>query len=150
MDTPAQKKGLSKGCTIGLIVGGIILVLVVAVIILIIAKKDDLAAWAYSKAVIHEKTLIAKSEIPGIDTVEVNRIADEFLIRVDTARYTQFELNPFMLFVQEYGTDEKMDSAEAVAFLNAMVESFPDLSQYQKTGASDDTAEPEDTTAASE
>ena len=150
MTEQIQKKGLSKGCTIALIVGGVILVLIVALIILVIVKKDDFATWAYGKAVINEKRLIAESDLPGIDTVEVNRIADEFLAKVDTARYTQVELMPFVEFVQDGGMDESVDSAEAVAFVNAMIESFPDLEQYRNKGGSDDISEQSDSSAASE
>ena len=147
MNEQIQKKGLSKGCTIALIVGGVILVLIVALIILVIVKKDDFATWAYSKAVINEKRLIAESDLPGIDTVEVNRIADEFLASVDTARYTQVELMPFVEFVQHGGMDEKVDSAEAVAFVNAMIESFPDLDQFRNISGLDGTTEQTDSSA---
>ena len=147
MTEPIQKKGLSKGCTIALIVGGVIVVLVVALIILVIVKKDDFASWAYSKAVINEKRLITEAELPGIDTTEINRIADEFLAKVDTARYTQVELMPFVKFVQDGGMDEKVDSAEAVAFVKAMVESFPDLEQYKNSDGTDDMTEQTDRSA---
>lgn len=150
MTEQIQKKGLSKGCTIALIVGGVIFVLVVALIILVIVKKDDFASWAYSKAVISEKRLIAEADLPGIDTIKVNRIADEFLAMVDTARYTQVELMPFVKFVQDGGMDEKVDSAEAVAFVNAMVESFPDLGQDRNSEGTDDMTEQIDSSAASD
>ncbi|MCH7690691.1 MAG: hypothetical protein IIA17_06555 [candidate division Zixibacteria bacterium] len=150
MTEQIQEKGLSKGCTIALIVGGVIFVLVVALIILVIVKKDEFASWAYSKAVISEKSLIAEADLPGIDTIEVNRIADEFLAKVDTARYTQVELMPFVKFVQDGGMDEKVDSAEAVAFVNAMVESFPDLGQYKNSDDSGDMKKQTDSSAASD
>ncbi len=150
MTEQIQEKGLSKGCTIALIVGGVIFVLVVALIILVIVKKDEFASWAYSKAVISEKRLITEADLPGIDTVEVNRIADEFLAKVDTARYTQVELMPFVKFVQDGGMDEKVDSAEVAAFLNAMVESFPDLEQYKNSDGTDDMTEQTDSPAVSE
>ena len=145
-----QTKGLSKGCTIALIVGGVIFVLVVALIILVIVKKDDFAAWTYNKTVINEKRLIAESGLPGIDSVEVNRVADEFMAKVDTARYAAVELLPFLEFMRQQATDEKMDSAEAVAFLNAMVESFPDLEQYKHSEVTDDRTEQTDSSAASD
>ena len=150
MTEQIQKEGLSKGCTIALIVGGVIFVLVVALIILVIVKKDDFASWAYSKAVINEKRLITEADIPGIDTVEVNRIADEFLAKVDTARYTQVELMPFVKFVQDGGMDEKVDSAEVVDFVKAMVESFPSLSQYKYSEGTDDMTEQADSSSASD
>ena len=116
----------------------------------LIVKKDDVASWAYSKAVISEKRVIAEADLSGIDTIEVNRIADEFLAKVDTARYTQVELMPFVKFVQDGGMDEKVDSAEAVAFVNAMVESFPDLEQYKHSEVTDDMTEQTDSSAASD
>ena len=71
MTEQIQNKGLSKGCTIALIVGGVIFVLIVALIILVIAKPDKFASWAYSKAAISEKRLIAEADLPGIDTIMV-------------------------------------------------------------------------------
>ena len=150
MNEQIQKKGLSKGCTIALIVGGIILVLIAALIILFLAKGDDVAAWIHSKAVINEIRLIAEADLPGIDTVEVNRVAGEFLVNIDTARYSQGELMPFLVFVRQEGIDEKVDSAEAVAFVNAMVESFPDLDQFRNKNGSDGTIEQTDSSAVSE
>ncbi len=150
MNEQIQKKGLSKGCTIALIVGGIILVLIAALIILFLAKGDDVAAWIHSKAVINEIRLIAEADLPGIDTVEVNRVAGEFLANIDTARYSQGELMPFLVFVRQEGIDEKVDSAEAVAFVNAMVESFPDLDQFRNKNGSDGTIEQTDSSAVSE
>lgn len=150
MTEQIQEKGLSKGCTIALIVGGIILVLIAALIILFLAKGDDVAAWIHSKAVISEMRLIAEADLPGIDTVEVNRVAGEFLAKIDTARYSQGELMPFLVFVRQEGIDEKVDSAEAVAFVNAMVESFPDLGQYKHSEVKDDMTEQTDSSAASE
>jgi len=150
MTEQIQKKGLSKGCTIALIVGGIILVLIAALIILFLAKGDDVAAWIHSKAVINEMRLIAEADLPGIDTVEVNRVAGEFLAKIDTARYSQGELMPFLVFVRQEGIDEKVDSAEAVAFVNAMVESFPDLGQYKNSVGTDDMTGQKDSSAASD
>ena len=150
MTEQIQTKGLSKGCTIALIVGGVIFVLVVALIILVIVKKDDFAAWTYNKTVINEKRLIAESDLPGIDSVEVNRVADEFMAKVDTARYAAVELLPFLEFMRQQATDEKMDSAEVAAFVNAMVESFPDLEQYKNSDGTDDMTEQADSSAASD
>ena len=150
MTEQIQEKGLSKGCTIALIVGGVIFVLVVALIILLITKPDALTSWVYSKAVVSEKRLITEADLPGIDTVEVNRIADEFLAKVDTARYTQVELMPFVEFVQDHGIDAKVDSAEAVAFLKAMVESFPDLEQYRTSESMDNMTDRADSSAAND
>ena len=143
-----QTKGLSKGCTIALIVGGVIFVLVVALVILVIAKNNEVMTWVYSKPVISEKRLIAESGLSGIDTVEVNRIADEFVAKLDTARYTLAELRPFFEFVQQHGIDAKVDSAEAVAFLKAIVESFPDLEQYRTSESMDNMTDRADSSAA--
>ncbi len=150
MTEQIQEKGLSKGCTIALIVGGVIFVLVVALVILFIARQNEVAAWIHSKAAINEMRLITEADLPGIDTTLLNRITGEFLAKVDTARYSQGELFPFIGFVQQSGLDEKVDSAEAVAFLNAMVESFPDLDQYKNSEGTDNMTEETDSSAASQ
>jgi hypothetical protein len=123
------KKGLSKGCTIALIIGGIVLVVLAGTIILIMTKGEK---WAYKMAANTERTLIMAKPIDGIDTVAVNRVADQFLKNLEVGEVDSERMIPFGSFVTQFATDTKVDSAEAVAYVQAMIDCYPELSElYQ-------------------
>jgi hypothetical protein len=143
-----EKKGLSKGCTIALIVGGIILVAVVALIITLFVKGKDVAKWAYVQAVESEKALIMNSNLSGIDTVAVNKVADGFKAKVESADFEFDQVLSFQSFVQQYVTDAKVDSTEAAQFVNAMIECYPDLSDLYSPEIPMGTENPPDTIGA--
>jgi hypothetical protein len=119
-----EKKGLSKGCTVALIVGGILVVIVAAAIILVVLKGEK---WAYKMAANSERTWLMTTPVDGIDTTAVNRVADAFIAKVDAGQFESEQMLPFGEFVREQATDSKIDSAEAVDFVNAMIECFPEL-----------------------
>jgi len=119
-----QKKGLSKGCTIALIIGGILIVILAAVIILVMTKGE---MWAYKMAANTEKSLLMTNPVNGIDTSAVNTLTDAFVDKINTDKPESEQMMPFALFVRENATDMKIDSTEAVAFVDAMMKCFPEL-----------------------
>jgi len=122
-----EKKGLSKGCTVALIIGGVVVVLIAIVIIVLVVKGKDVAKWAFVQAIENEKVLIMQSQIPGIDTVAVNSVADGFKQKLESPDFEFQEVTSFQGFVQQYATDNKVDSLEATSFVEAMVECYPEL-----------------------
>ncbi|HEX2897576.1 MAG TPA: hypothetical protein VHP63_05955 [candidate division Zixibacteria bacterium] len=135
-----EKKGLSKGCTVALIIGGVAVVLIAAVIIVLVMKGKDVAKWAFVQAIENEKTMIMQSQIPGIDTVAVNSVADGFKQKLESPDFDFQQVMSFQGFVQQYATDNKVDSLEAVSFVDAMVECYPDLESLYMPAIIDDTA----------
>ncbi len=135
---PEPKKGLTKGCTIALIVGGVVVVILAGIIILIMMKGEK---WAYKMAANTERTMLMAKPIDGIDTVAVNKVTDEFLKKLEVGEVDSEKMMPFGSFVRQYATDTKIDSAEAVAYVNAMIECFPELAElYQPVVTIDTTA----------
>lgn len=122
-----EKKGLSKGCTVALIIGGVAVVLIAVVIIVLVVKGKDVAKWAFVQAIENEKVLIMQSQIPGIDTVAVNSVADGFKQKLELPDFEFQQVTSFQGFVQQYATDNKVDSLEATSFVEAMVECYPEL-----------------------
>jgi len=140
---PEPKKGLSKGCTIALIVGGVVVVVLAGIIILIMTKGER---WAYKMAANTEKALIMAKPIDGIDTVAVNKVADAFLKNLEAGEVVSEKMTPFGSFVTQYATDTKVDSAEAVAYVQAMIECYPELAELYQPVETIDTSAAIDTT----
>ncbi|MGH8015559.1 MAG: hypothetical protein ACREBV_05165 [Candidatus Zixiibacteriota bacterium] len=122
-----EKKGLSKGCVIALIVGGVIFVIIAFIVIMIFVKGKDVAKWAFVQAIETEKALIMQGQIPGIDTTAVNMTADGFKANIESPEFAFEQVISFQGFVQQYVTDSKVDSTEAEAFVKAMIECYPEL-----------------------
>lgn len=137
------KKGLTKGCTIALIVGGVVLVVLAGIIILIMTKGEK---WAYKMAASTERSYIMANPINGIDTVAVNKVADEFLKNLEVGEIESEKMIPFGSFVTQFATDTKVDSAEVAAFVQAMIECYPELAALYQPKQIIDTSAVTDTT----
>lgn len=135
-----EKKGLSKGCTVALIIGGVAVVLIAAIIIVLVIKGKDVAKWAYVQAVENEKTLIMQNQIPGIDTMAVNSVADGFKQKLESPDFEFDQVMSFQGFVQQYATDNKIDSLEAVSFVESMIDCYPELESMYMPAIMDDTS----------
>lgn len=134
-----EKKGLSKGCTVALIIGGVVVVLIAIFVVMIIVKGKDVAKWAFVQAIDNEKTIIMQSQLPGIDTVALNKVADGFKQRIESPEFQFEQLVSFQGFVQRYVTDTKVDSTEAEQFVQAMIDCYPDLADLYQPSVSVDT-----------
>ncbi len=137
---PTEKKGLSKGCTVALIIGGVVVVLIIAVVIMVMVKGKDVAKWAFVQAVDNEKNVIMMNQIPGIDTAAVNSVADGFKEKIQSPDFQFDQIMSFQGFVQEYATDTRADSSEAARFVEMMIECYPDLGDRYQPNISLDTS----------
>jgi len=135
-----EKKGLSKGCTVALIIGGVVAVLIIAVVIMIMVKGKDVAKWAFVQAIDNEKNVIMQSQIPGIDTAAVNSVADGFKERIESPDFQFDQVMSFQGFVQQYATDARADSSEAAQFVEAMIECYPGLADRYQPNITTDTS----------
>ena len=135
-----EKKGLSKGCTVALIIGGVVVVLILVFVILIFVKGKDVAKWAFVQAIDNEKNLIMQNQIPGIDTAAVNSVAGRFKQKLESPDFQFDQVMSFQAFVQKYVTDVKVDSAEAAQFVEAMIECYPDLAGLYQPNVTGDTS----------
>ncbi len=139
MPQTEPKKGLTKGCTVALIVGGVVVVVIAGIVLLLMFKGEK---WAYKMAANTERTLIMSKPIEGFDTVAVNKVAGEFLKILESGEVVTEKMLPFAGFVQQFATDTKIDSTEVAAFIQAMIDCFPELAEFYQP------VKPNDTTSA--
>lgn len=151
MTDPTQmqtsKKGMSKGCLVALIVVGVLIVMVVVAGIVCYAKKDELLRSGAVLTINEIKTQLAEKPAEGVDTVQVNRMADAFVERL---RQQEVDLEQYGLFMQQMQAilqDEKVDSAEVRHFRDAMVAFFPDLQSLEEPAPNLDTIDHADSAA---
>ncbi|MFQ6007500.1 MAG: hypothetical protein ACE5K8_00965 [Candidatus Zixiibacteriota bacterium] len=144
MAEEVQKKGLSKGCLIVLIVVGALVLLLVVVGIVRYVKKDDFARYGAATLVNTVKSELQENPVEGVDTVQVNAVADAFLEKLNQAELDYNKYGRFMQSIQSIPSDEKVDSAEAEAFIQAMIEYFPELEQMLPVEEIEDTTTAED------
>ena len=126
MEQP-QKKRMSKGCMVTLIIVLVILVMVIAAAITCWMKKDDLAKYAAQTVIQSVKTQVAEGTAEGIDSVQVNAVTDAFIIKLSESELDYEKYQVFFQKIQPLSTDDQVDAAEVAVMMDAMIEYFPEL-----------------------
>jgi hypothetical protein len=127
MEQPTEKKGMSKGCMIGLIVGLVFLAMIIAAAVTCYFKADDLAKFGVVTLVNNTKTMVADSEIEGVDTVKYNAVVDGFVERLNEDEFDAEKFTKFAENVRPTSAIEQMDSTHVRMLLDAMMDYYPDL-----------------------
>jgi len=127
------KKGMSKGCLIGLIVGGVIIVMVLIAGLVCYLKMDDLAKTGGVVVVNEIRAKIVANPAEGVDSVEVNRIADAFVERLDTSEVDLQEISLVFQNLQAIAQKEQFDSTDAETFMRALTGFYPDLEELRRS-----------------
>ena len=145
MDNQPVKKGMSRGCLVGLIVLGVIVVLIVIAGIVCYTKRDDLMKFALNTGVTTVKAKIVDSPIAGIDTTEVNRTVASFTERFETEPVDMVRYQRLLSEMQAILSDDAVDSLEAEQFLESLENYFDRDSPPVETATEADTivSEPE-------
>ncbi|HVP07383.1 MAG TPA: hypothetical protein VMS71_06035 [Candidatus Acidoferrum sp.] len=143
-----QKKGMSRGCLVALIVAGALLLLIVVIAVTCYVKKDDLAKWGVTSLVTKVKTDLAKTPVTGVDTVKFDALADKFLARFNAEKLDFQKLNTLMLTVQRLSTTKTLDSTKVSALTTAITEYYPDLESSESAAPQGGGAVLQDTGAA--
>ncbi len=124
-----KKKGMSKGCLIGLVVAGVLLVMVMVAAVVMWMYWDDLTKFAGTAHVTSIKTKVAENPPSGLDTVSFNAACDAFSEKLSQDQYDAEKYAAFFGKTQSIPSDSKVDSVEAQIFLEAMFEYYPDLEE---------------------
>ncbi len=127
MTETAQKQGLSKGCVIGLIVAGVILVMIIIAIVVVYVYREDIAKFGANAVVTSIQNEVAANPIPGIDSAAFAGVCAAFSEKLETEPVDGQKYQVFFQTVRTIPSDKKVDSAEAVLFLDAVFEYFPEL-----------------------
>jgi len=122
-----QKKGMSKGCLVGLIIAGALVVLLALAMVTCYVKRGELAVFGATTVINGVKTKLAEEPIPGVDTVHVNAVCDRFVIMLSEQEELDERYQRFFMTLQSIPQDDMIDSAEVGLLLEAMVDYFPEL-----------------------
>lgn len=140
-----EKKGMSKGCMVGLIVG---------IVLVVIVLGGGLVCWHYKDAIVKVgvvtmaqgiKGELNKNPVNGVDTVRVNKVTDAFLAKLETDEAQLEQLSVFAQSVQTLMADQIVDAEEADQFVQLMIDFYPELGELVPVMET-----MEDTTAVSE
>lgn len=123
-----QKKGMSTGCLVALIIVGVLIILIVIAGIVCYMKRGDLVQYGAVTMTEEIKKVAAENPQPGVDTVRVNAAADAFLSHVEAAEEPDAEqLALYIQSIQHIRNDDVLDSLEAQQFVTAVTTAFPTL-----------------------
>ncbi len=127
-----QSKGMSKGCLIGLIVGGAIILLIAIGLTTCWIYKEDLAKMGGATLVNGLKTELATHDYESVDTAQFNAIADAFLEAQELDTALDFEsYGIFMGSLQAVMTDQVFGEFEVPVIVDAFIEYYPQLEEYR-------------------
>ena len=129
MTEQPKRKGMSKGCLIGLIALAVVIVLVVIAGITCYVKKDEILKFGVVTMVTGVKTQLADNPVEGIDTVAVNAMADAFVEKTNASEMDPEKMALFGQTVQGLLSDKELDSVEVSEFMKAMVDYYPELEE---------------------
>jgi len=125
-----EKKGMSKGCLITLIIVGVLIVMIVIAGLVCYMKRDDIIKFGVKTLVSGVKVELAENPVEGIDTVNVNAMADAFILKIDSSEINAEKMAIFSQTIQTIIGDKELDSLEVVSFMEAMVKFYPELKEY--------------------
>ncbi|HWR82014.1 MAG TPA: hypothetical protein VN285_01795 [Candidatus Deferrimicrobium sp.] len=148
MADESPKKGLSKGCLIALVVVGVLLLLIIIAGITCYVKKDELVRYGTATLVNSIKSELHRNPVQGVDTVRVNAVADEFLKKLNSSEMDLTRYGKLAQELQAVFSDQKIDSAEAEKFVQAMVAYYPELDTLVSQVPARDTIPVEDSATA--
>ncbi|UCC43880.1 MAG: hypothetical protein JSU65_12290 [Candidatus Zixiibacteriota bacterium] len=141
---PAQKKGMSKGCMISLIIVSVLVLIVIILGITCWVYKEDLAKMAGITAVESVKTMVAENPPEGIDTTQFNAVTDAFIGKINADSLSMERYAEFMQAVQPMMSDQEISAEEAEWWMSTIVEYFPDLAGLYQPVEVPDTTVPAD------
>jgi len=124
---PSEKKGMSKGCLVALIVVIVLVVIVVGAGLVCWKYKDRIMTASTVAMVRAITTELNENAVEGVDTVVVNQVSEAFIARLDRE---EMDLQRFQAFAQEIQfimADKQVDAEEADQFVSLLVEYFPEL-----------------------
>lgn len=133
----SPRKGMSKGCMVALIVVGVLLILVIAASVVCYIKRDDIFRGGLTMGVNQVRAKIVKDAPAGVDTVWVANVAEAFNAEIQNRSLEDLQADPVAMqqlgeMMQARASDDAIDSTEAVNFVRAMIEVFPEeLGQYR-------------------
>nr|MBN2276320.1 hypothetical protein [candidate division Zixibacteria bacterium] len=107
------KKGMSKGCLIGLIILGVIAVLIIVTGIVCYIYRDELIDMGISKITDSVATEIKANLPDGVTEEEVDEVLTKFRQSIKEGKIDQAEMQALSLTFKDATEDKKIDKDEA-------------------------------------
>lgn len=124
----AEGKGMSKGCTVALIVAGVIVVLLLIAIAVVYFFWGDLVKTGTTQVIGQAKTLVAKDLPEGVDTAQFNALSDAFVERfTNDPDMSAEKYGPMIQQIQGIIADDQVTASEVTDMQEAMVKLYPEL-----------------------
>ncbi len=130
-----QKKGMSKGCLIALVIAGIVLVIAVALSVVCYMKRDKIMEWSIIKMMETTQKDILANLPDGMTEDDAKRMIANFETAVKEKKVSPQALQNIAYTYQEIYKDKKLNKDEAGLLLE----------ELRKATVSDSLA-PQDTT----
>ncbi len=141
----APKKGMSKGCLVGLIVGLALLAIAVIAGVLVWVYWGDLLKTGVVSTVNEVKITLANDVPEGLDTVRFNALVDAYVEKVnDEAEPSSETLGLVVQQFTGYVADKKIDAREVEACVATFIDAYPDLEELWTPAVLEEPAAVED------
>ena len=107
-----EKKGMSKGCMIALIVAGVIAVIVIALGIVCYIYQDQLVEWGMEKS-LEMISAEMKANLPdGITEDGIDETINRFKQMIKDKKIETTEIQALPVKIQKVMEDKKLDTTE--------------------------------------
>jgi multidrug efflux pump subunit AcrB len=117
-----ERKGMSKGCLIALIVGLVILFLIIAAGVVCYVYRDELGDMFLNKMT-DKITVDIKANLPeGVTAEDVDKTVDDFKKAFKEGKVDQAEVQKISATVQKAYEDKKIDQKEGEEILKELKE----------------------------
>jgi len=138
-----QKKGMSKGCLVALIIVGALLLIVVIGALSCWFYRVELARMGAVTMMNQVKQMVAENPPENIDTAQFNSLVDGFVGKLEEDEVadkdtTLMQMAEFMQVMQRIVEDKAIDESEIDQLRNTMVSFYPELAdKYRRVEPSD-------------
>lgn len=142
MEQIPQRKGMSKGCLVSLIVAGALLLILIIITVTCYVKRDDLTRFGTVSIITELKRNLNAKPVSGVDTVKFDALADAFVKKLNESKPPMEEMAKFVQKIQLAATNKTPDSATVAAVSEAMISFYPELETDLQAPAPADTTAP--------
>jgi hypothetical protein len=138
-----QKKGMSKGCLVALIIVGALLLIVVIGALSCWFYRVELARMGAVTMMNQVKQMVAENPPQDMDTAQFNSLVDGFVGRLEEDEIADkdtslMKMAEFMQVMQGVVEDKAVDESDIDQLRNTMVSFYPELADiYQRVEPSD-------------
>ena len=135
---------MSKGCTVALIVAGVVVVLLIIVGVAGYFFWGDLVKTGTTQVIGQAKTYVAENPPEGVDTAQFNALADAFVERFNAdENLSADKYGPIIQSIQGTIDDKQVTADEVAKIQEDMVNLYPDLKSMLPMSDSTDMMPPD-------